>query len=100
MRVVIRNRFTLQKILKSPKRKNAFSCGFVRHACGKMRLTFLVWLLPAAIASADLTISTTPGMTWNYNMTQELGQGLRLSDLKADVDGKFRAAVTYRLDGT
>jgi hypothetical protein len=100
MRVVIRNRFTLQKILKSPKRKNACSRGFVRRACGKMRLTFLVWLLPTAIASADLTISTTPGMTWNYNMTQEVGQGLRLSDLKADVDGKFRATVAYRLDGT
>lgn len=51
-----------------------------------------------AFAAAGLSISTTPGMSWKYDMTQELGQGVNLSDLKADADGKFRVPVMYRLD--
>ena len=38
-------------------------------------------------------------MTWNYNMTQKLGEGVRLPDHKADAGGKFHAAAVYRLDG-
>ncbi len=63
-------------------------------------LVSLLSTLTIGSSFAEPIIPTEPGMSWNYKMTQELGEGLRLSDLKADVDGKFRAAVTYRLDGT
>jgi hypothetical protein len=53
-----------------------------------------------AFGSANLSISTTPGMSWSYKMTQELAQGVKFSDLTADADGKFRVPVMYRLDGT
>jgi hypothetical protein len=53
-----------------------------------------------SIFAGELSISTIPGMSWNYNMTQELGQGVKFSDLNTDADGKFRARVIYRLDGT
>lgn len=65
-------------------------------------LTLLSALAPFSFvfASAELTISTRPGMTWNYNMIQELGERVRFSDLKSSTDKKFRADVIYRLDGT
>ena len=63
-------------------------------------LLLVILPLTSAFASSDLAISTTPGMSWDYNMTQELGKGVSFSDLKLDVDRKFRAAVAYRLDGT
>lgn len=43
---------------------------------------------------------TTDGMTWEYIMTQEAGEGFHFSDLKPDEDGKARLAVMYRIDGT
>ncbi len=45
-------------------------------------------------------IPTAPGTTWRYNMTEEIGKGLNLSNAKADADGKIRLPVLYRLDGT
>src|SRR5215831_8974880 len=45
-------------------------------------------------------IPTAPGTTWRYNMTEELGKGLNVSNIKADADGKIRLPVSYRLDGT
>jgi hypothetical protein len=39
-------------------------------------------------------------MSWQYNMTQEAGKGINFPDSKPDADGKVRAAVTYRIDGT
>ena len=43
-------------------------------------------------------IPTAPGTSWRYNMTEEIGKGLNLPDVKADADGKIRLPVLYRLD--
>ena len=45
-------------------------------------------------------IPTAPGTTWRYNMTEEIGKGLNVPDVKADADGKIRLPVLYRLEGT
>jgi hypothetical protein len=45
-------------------------------------------------------IPTAPGTTWRYNMTEEIGKGLNVSNVKADTDGKIRVPVLYRLEGT
>src|SRR6266480_4040586 len=45
-------------------------------------------------------IPTAPGTSWRYNMTEEIGKGLNLSNLKPDADGKIRLPVLYRLEGT
>src|SRR6266403_5616969 len=45
-------------------------------------------------------IPTAPGTSWRYNMTEEIGKGLNLPNVKADADGKIRLPVLYRLEGT
>ena len=45
-------------------------------------------------------IPTAPGTSWRYNMTEEIGKGLNLPNVKADADGKIRLGVLYRLEGT
>src|ERR1044071_6953503 len=45
-------------------------------------------------------IPTAPGTSWRYNMTEEIGKGLNLPNVKADADGKIRVPVLYRLEGT
>jgi hypothetical protein len=45
-------------------------------------------------------IPTAPGTTWRYNMTEEMGKGLNVSNIKPDADGKIRVPVLYRLEGT
>jgi hypothetical protein len=45
-------------------------------------------------------IPTAPGTSWRYNMTEEIGKGLNIPNVKADADGKIRLGVTYRLEGT
>src|SRR5215468_7828799 len=49
---------------------------------------------------ASPVIPTAPGTSWRYNMTEEIGKGLNLSNVKPDVDGKIRLPVLYRLEGT
>jgi hypothetical protein len=56
-------------------------------------------LFLSASAFATPLVPTTPGTTWRYNMTQELGKGLTISNLKTDLDGKVRLPVLYRLNG-
>src|SRR5215467_1143515 len=43
---------------------------------------------------------TAPGTSWRYNMTEEIGKGLNVSNVKADADGRIRLPVLYRLEGT
>jgi hypothetical protein len=45
-------------------------------------------------------IPTAPGTTWRYNMTEEVGKGLNIPNVKADADSKIRLPVLYRLEGT
>jgi hypothetical protein len=65
----------------------------------KIILILIVSLTATASIAAPI-IHTTPGMTWRYNLTQEVSAGLSVPDLKPDPDGKFRATVTYRMEGT
>ncbi|PYL65411.1 MAG: hypothetical protein DMF20_08775 [Verrucomicrobia bacterium] len=63
------------------------------------RIFFLVSSLPLACAVAAPLLPTNPGTTWRYSMTEEVGKGLTISNLKQDADGKVRLPVLYRLDG-
>jgi hypothetical protein len=51
-------------------------------------------------ALAASLVPTAPGTSWRYNMTEEIGKGLNVSNVKADADGKIRVPVLYRLEGT
>jgi len=53
----------------------------------------------SSVLAASL-IPTVPGNSWRYNMTEEIGKGLNVSNVKPDVDGKIRLPVFYRLEGT
>lgn len=50
-------------------------------------------------ALAASLVPTVPGTSWRYNMTEEVGKGLNVSNVKADADGKIRQPVLYRLEG-
>ena len=71
-----------------------------------MRITLVKTLCAAAyflgISSvfAAPAIPIAPGTSWRYNMTEEIGKGLNVPNVKADADGKIRLPVLYRLDGT
>ncbi len=54
---------------------------------------------PLGFVSAAQLIPTELGTGWRYNMTQEVGKGLRVPDSKTDADGKIRVPVLYRIAG-
>jgi hypothetical protein len=64
------------------------------------RLCAAACLLGVSSGFAVSLIPTAPGTSWRYNMTEEIGTGLNVPDVKADADGKIRVPVLYRLDGT
>jgi len=51
-------------------------------------------------ALAVPAIPIAPGTSWRYNMTEEVGKGFSLANMKADPDGKIRLSVLYRVEGT
>jgi hypothetical protein len=55
--------------------------------------------VPLGFVSAAELIPTEPGTGWRYNMTQEVGKGLRVPDSKMDADEKIRRPVLYRIAG-
>src|SRR5206468_7019586 len=59
----------------------------------------LALLLLSASALAAPLVPTNPGTTWRYSMTEEVGKGLTISNLKPDADGRVRLPVIYHLDG-
>ena len=71
-----------------------------------MRINFVrifyivVCCFGASSVLATTVIPTAPGTSWRYNMTEEIGKGLDVSNVKPDADGRIRAAVLYRLEGT
>src|SRR5436189_966827 len=77
---------TLRKFSNLPKRKIKI-------------LGLLLASAPLALVSAEELIPTAPGMSWRYNMIQEVGKGLRVPDLKTNADGKIRRSVLYRIAG-
>jgi len=54
-------------------------------------------ILAAMGAVAEPLLTATEGTTWEYAMTQEVGKGISLSDLKPDADGKVHMTVMYRV---
>jgi hypothetical protein len=60
----------------------------------------LICFVALTTAFATPLVPIQPGMTWRYSMTEEVGKGLKLSNLKQDADNKVRLAVIYRLDKT
>jgi hypothetical protein len=62
-------------------------------------LALTLMLLPASVLAAQI-IPTAPGMAWRYNMTQEVDHGISVPDARPDSDGKIRASVVYRIEGT
>jgi hypothetical protein len=67
---------------------------FVKEIC--LAISFL----SVASALAAPLVPTTPGTTWRYTMTEEVGKGLTISNFKRDTDGRARLSVLYRLEGT
>ena len=61
-------------------------------------LVLAVLFLSASALAAPL-LPTNPGTTWRYSMTEEVGKGLTISNLKQDADRKVRLPVLYHLDG-
>ncbi len=55
---------------------------------------------PLAVVFGGELIPTVDGTSWRYNMTQEIGKGLDIRNVKADADRKIRLPVLYRIDGT
>jgi hypothetical protein len=67
---------------------------FVKKICGAVYFFSITSLLAAPI------IPIAPGMTWRYSMIQEVDHGITVPDAKPDPDGKIRAPVVYRIEGT
>src|SRR4030095_320665 len=64
------------------------------------KLCIAVCCFSVSSVFAAPVIPTAPGTSWRYNMTEEIGKGLNVSNAKADADGKIRLPVLYRLEGT
>ena len=66
------------------------------------RLLRLLCVVCASSAYAETLFPTTPGTTWEYQMTQEFGRGIRPSDksFKLDADGKIRVPVAIIVAGS
>src|SRR5438552_16582993 len=68
-----------------------------------MRKIFHVvaWLCASTLARAEPILPTTEGTTWKYEMTQEFGEGVKLSDasIKPEADGKVHLPVVVFVAG-
>jgi hypothetical protein len=64
-----------------------------------LNVVFSALSSPISGSSAPL-IPTEPGTAWQYNLTEEIGSGLKVPDAKRDADGKIRLPVLYRIAGT
>jgi len=52
------------------------------------------------LSAPEPIIPTDEGTTWQYNMTEEAGPGVRLADEAAHEAGTLQSPVAYRLEGT
>lgn len=52
------------------------------------------------LSSPEQIMPANQGMSWHYNMTEESGPSVRLSDEKNREAGTLHAQVIYRVDGT
>ncbi len=62
-------------------------------------LCVAVWCFGLSSVFAAPVIPIAPGTSWRYNMTEEVGKGFSLSNLRADADGRIRLPVLYRIEG-
>ena len=67
---------------------------------GVKKLCAATYFFAISYAFAVPIVPTAPGTSWRYRMTEEVGKGLNISDVKTDADGKIRLPVLYRIDGT
>ena len=65
-----------------------------------MKTFILIISVTATTSIAAPLIPTAPGTAWRYNMTQEVDHGFTVPDIRPDPDGKIRAPVMYRIEGT
>ena len=63
----------------------------VRNVC----VAICCFILSSVFAAPVIPIA--PGTTWRYNMIEDIGKGMSVSNLKPDPDGKIRMQVLYRL---
>jgi hypothetical protein len=65
-----------------------------------MKIAILMLMATPLAAVFGELIPTANGTSWRYNMTEEIGKGLDVSNAKTDADGKIRLPVLYCIDGT
>jgi hypothetical protein len=69
-----------------------------------MRKIFRVvaWLCASTLARAEPILPTAEGTTWKYEMTQQFGEGIKLSDasIKPEADGKVHLPVVIFAAGS
>lgn len=63
------------------------------------KICSIFYLVGTASALATPLIPIRQGMTWEYHMTQEVGEGIALSNATPDADGKIHLPVVYRISG-
>lgn len=65
-----------------------------------MKFYAAIYFFGISFVLAAPIVPTAPGMSWRYKMTEEVGKGLDVSNVKTDADGKIRLPVLYRIEGT
>jgi hypothetical protein len=60
----------------------------------------LLTAVPFTATYGGQLIPTADGTAWRYNMSEEIGNGLNIRNVKPDADGKIRVPVLYRIEGT
>ncbi len=59
-----------------------------------------IYFFAISVALGAPIVPTAQGTSWRYRMTEEIGKGLNIPDVKADADGNIRLPVLYRIEGT
>ncbi|MEY2487861.1 MAG: eukaryotic-like serine/threonine-protein kinase [Verrucomicrobiota bacterium] len=64
------------------------------------KILFTAVLAPGSAISLSATqiMPTVQGTSWRYRMTEEAGEGFRLSNPKSDANGKIEESVIYRIN--
>ena len=60
---------------------------------------FTLIFFTGSLAFGSPLIPTKEGTTWFYNMSEQLGEGIKLSTAQPDADGKVRTPVVYHIAG-
>src|SRR6202795_1253726 len=65
-------------------------------------LPVVAWFCASTLARSEPILPTAEGTTWKYEMTQEFGEGIKLSDasIKPEADGKVHLPVVIFVAGS